>query len=699
MRRRQNGFEVNYRDKEARVVSLSPPPSSSSNGISLFGGKVPIQELLASDVDDAASESSMDAMFGDNWFTGVQCFPAAVVGSDADARRTKKRKKRRKKRESKEPKYRAAVYRRRNDGDDDGSQREHSQRRLDDRRKRRCTRERSKDEQPNKKRQRVDRKRLDDIVEQKKTFRLLNEKMCRRHRANVELEAKRMQGIKASKLCSDHLALAKHHRLARVARSLRQKRGREQGATWSSLSTTTTTVDDHVSPPTLPATNHDDRGKDDVEHDGKEKQSETTTIVVSDDGGDDDFEFDDDNDHPSSSSTLKRVESVATRRVRSREKPKESEPSDKLTADKSWRRDWPMASGDTCASLRTLKDVDAVETMVAPERLPRVFEDVWAALPDDVRSRTDRHAAMRYTIQCSLCDELFRDAISHSACEELLARMVCKRLRGRPSLGPEPLHPLESGVARDRAVLGRYDAYIRSPENVMRRFYRADEHPNLSIWSAENRKRFVEALDIVPRVGPNSNRLIAEHIGNGVHPNHVVHFKQLLSSRERQLRAANESYPLAELVLSLKEDDDKETAGAESEHESCVGGGGGGESGDEQQRVLNELLLACLDHLAANVQLASFRKPAMRALKTAAARKSYRMVVAKAMDLLTMRATAHSCGYASCNEFLRDIDLIVANCRAYCTSRHPRLLAAASELLDHTRELIALVQQKQHLTP
>ena len=67
--------------------------------------------------------------------------------------------------------------------------------------------------------------------------------------------------------------------------------------------------------------------------------------------------------------------------------------------------------------------------------------------------------------------------------------------------------------------------------------YRSDYSILTSVWTAENRRKFYEALKIYPRVSIHSNKLIAKYIGNGVHPNHVAHLKRcLLRERNRLLR-------------------------------------------------------------------------------------------------------------------------------------------------------------------
>eukprot|EP01087_Luapelamoeba_hula_P015629 TRINITY_DN4697_c0_g2_i6.p1 TRINITY_DN4697_c0_g2~~TRINITY_DN4697_c0_g2_i6.p1 ORF type:complete len:158 (+),score=54.91 TRINITY_DN4697_c0_g2_i6:194-667(+) len=103
---------------------------------------------------------------------------------------------------------------------------------------------------------------------------------------------------------------------------------------------------------------------------------------------------------------------------------------------------------------------------------------------------------------------------------------------------------------------------MNSPEMEQLRYYRNDSAKH--IWTATEVQKFGEALAIYG-YGPTANRKIAEYIGNGIHPNHVAHYK-LQCRRQKRIAEKEKSAKTAsgKAGLSAGKDSGKRLAANKS---------------------------------------------------------------------------------------------------------------------------------------
>jgi len=176
----------------------------------------------------------------------------------------------------------------------------------------------------------------------------------------------------------------------------------------------------------------------------------------------------------------------------------------------------------------------ARHTGIYVHELPVLFQRVMDAIP-----ATERHCYHEGKIQYLLL-EAARDKQAFptpTSSSERLVRFVVDTVTSDPSSYKyttkfdTTANSLMNGCSTqfmaysDRLgeVVSRYKDYMDSAEQQEKRSWRR-ESPFRHKWTDADVKKFFDAHQKLG-YGPRSNKKIAQHMGHGVHPNHVAYFK------------------------------------------------------------------------------------------------------------------------------------------------------------------------------
>lgn len=85
---------------------------------------------------------------------------------------------------------------------------------------------------------------------------------------------------------------------------------------------------------------------------------------------------------------------------------------------------------------------------------------------------------------------------------------------------------------QDQNMIQKYNDLMNSDEQKKLRSWRRDS-PLMKEWTKKEWDKFEIYFKEFPD-GPNSNRLIAQKMGNGIHANHVAHYKRIYKKNKKE---------------------------------------------------------------------------------------------------------------------------------------------------------------------